>query len=396
MKFLIDDVVLPNNTAMLTPLVLAVGLAVAIQAVTSFGLTILLSTSAQRLIADMRIKIQKHVGRLPIRYFDENKAGALVTRVMSDVEGVRNLIGTGLVQFIGGLITAVLAFIILLTINVTLTLVALGFMAVFALILRKAFGTIRPVFRERGKIRAEVTGRLTESFGGIRVVKGFHAEEREAETFAEGALRLFENVRKTLTTTAAVTFASTLLMGIVTVTVMIVGGRLIMSGAMTVGDFFAYTLYMGFMVAPVIQVVSIGSQLTEAVAGLDRVREVLAETPEDVDPDRVRRLDRTQGHIVFDEVIFEYDAGRPVLHGISLEAKPDTVTALVGPSGSGKSTLIGLVSAFAKPTSGTIYVDGVDLSTVILDSYRSQLGVVLQDNFPLRRLDAGEHPLRQA
>ena len=270
MKFLIDDVVLPNNTAMLTPLVLAVGLAVAIQAVTSFGLTILLSTSAQRLIADMRIKIQKHVGRLPIRYFDENKAGALVTRVMSDVEGVRNLIGTGLVQFIGGLITAVLAFIILLTINVTLTLVALGFMAVFALILRKAFGTIRPVFRERGKIRAEVTGRLTESFGGIRVVKGFHAEEREAETFAEGALRLFENVRKTLTTTAAVTFASTLLMGIVTVTVMIVGGRLIMSGAMTVGDFFAYTLYMGFMVAPVIQVVSIGSQLTEAVAGLDR------------------------------------------------------------------------------------------------------------------------------
>ena len=381
MKFLIDDVVLPNNTAMLTPLVLVVGLAVAIQAVTSFGLTILLSTSAQRLIADMRIKIQQHVGRLPIRYFDDNKAGALVTRVMSDVEGVRNLIGTGLVQFIGGLITAVFAFIILLTINVTLTLVALGFMAVFALILRKAFGTIRPVFRERGKIRAEVTGRLTESFGGIRVVKGFHAEEREAETFAEGALRLFENVRKTLTATAAVTFASTLLMGIVTVTVMIVGGRLIMSGAMTVGDFFAYTLYMGFMVAPVIQVVSIGSQLTEAVAGLDRVREVLAETPEDVDPDRVRRLDRTQGHVVFDEVIFEYDAGRPVLHGISLEARPDTVTALVGPSGSGKSTLIGLVSAFAKPTSGTIYVDGVDLSTVILDSYRAQLGVVLQDNF---------------
>ena len=381
MKFLIDDVVLPNNTAMLTPLVLVVGLAVAIQAVTSFGLTILLSTSAQRLIADMRIKIQKHVGRLPIRYFDENKAGALVTRVMSDVEGVRNLIGTGLVQFIGGLITALLAFIILLTINVTLTLVALGFMAVFALILRKAFGTIRPVFRERGKIRAEVTGRLTESFGGIRVVKGFHAEEREAETFAEGALRLFENVRKTLTATAAVTFASTLLMGIVTVTVMIVGGRLIMSGTMTVGDFFAYTLYMGFMVAPVIQVVSIGSQLTEAVAGLDRVREVLAETPEDVDPDRVQRLDRTQGHVVFDEVVFEYDASRPVLHGISLEARPDTVTALVGPSGSGKSTLIGLVSAFAKPTSGTVYVDGVDLSTVVLDSYRSQLGVVLQDNF---------------
>ncbi len=381
MKFLIDDVVLPNNTAMLTPLVLVVGLAVAIQAVTAFALTILLSTSAQRLIADMRIKIQKHVGRLPIRYFDDNKAGALVTRVMSDVEGVRNLIGTGLVQFIGGLITAVLAFILLLTINVTLTLLALGFLAVFALILKKAFGTIRPVFRERGKIRAEVTGRLTESFGGIRVVKGFHAEEREAETFAEGALRLFENVRKTLTATAAVTFASTLLMGIVTVTVMIVGGRLIMSGAMTIGDFFAYTLYMGFMVAPVIQVVSIGSQLTEAVAGLDRVREVLAETPEDVDPDRVRAVDRTQGHVVFDEVTFEYDADKPVLHGISLEARPDTVTALVGPSGSGKSTLIGLVSAFAKPTSGTVYVDGIDLSTVLLDSYRAQLGVVLQDNF---------------
>jgi subfamily B ATP-binding cassette protein MsbA len=300
---------------------------------------------------------------------------------MSDVEGVRNLIGTGLVNFLGGLITSAMAFFLLLRINVPLTLISLGFMLVFGLILMKAFGTIRPVFRERGKIRAEVTGRLTESFGGIRVVKGFHAEGREAATFSKDAGRLFENVKKTMTATALVGFASTLLMGMVSVTVMIVGGRQIIAGNMSVGDFFAYTLYMGFMVAPFVQVVSIGSQLTEAVAGLDRVREVLAEVPEDVDDSRVRQLDKIDGHIVFDNVTFEYDAGEPVLHGISLEAKPGTVTALAGSSGSGKSTLIGLVAAFAKPTEGSVTVDGIDLSTVSLDSFRSRLGVVLQDNF---------------
>ena len=380
-KYLIDDIVTPGNLALLTPLVVVVGVAVLIQAVTSFSLTMLLSISAQRVITDMRVRIQRHVGRLPIRYFDQNKTGALVTRVMSDVEGVRNLIGTGLVNFLGGILTAGMAFVLLMVINVPLTLVSLAFMMVFGVILMKAFGTIRPVFRERGKIRAEVTGRLTESFGGIRVVKGFHAEDREASTFSKDAFRLFENVKKTMTATALVGFASTMLMGMVSVTVMIVGGRQIIAGSMSVGDFFAYTLYMGFMVAPFIQVVSIGSQLTEAVAGLDRVREVLAEVPEDVDADRVCQLDEINGHIVFDTVKFEYDPGKPVLHGISLEAKPGTVTALAGSSGSGKSTLIGLVAAFAKPVEGTVTVDGVDLSTVSLDSFRSRLGVVLQDNF---------------
>ncbi len=380
-KYLIDDIVTPGNLALLTPLVVVVGVAIVIQAVTSFSLTMLLSISAQRLITDMRVRIQRHVGRLPIRYFDQNKTGALVTRVMSDVEGVRNLIGTGLVNFLGGILTAGMAFVLLMVINVPLTLVSLAFMMVFGVILMKAFGTIRPVFRERGKIRAEVTGRLTESFGGIRVVKGFHAEDREASTFSKDAFRLFENVKKTMTATALVGFASTMLMGMVSVTVMIVGGRQIIAGSMSVGDFFAYTLYMGFMVAPFIQVVSIGSQLTEAVAGLDRVREVLAEVPEDVDADRVCQLDEINGHIVFDNVKFEYDPGKPVLHGISLEAKPGTVTALAGSSGSGKSTLIGLVAAFAKPVEGTVTVDGVDLSTISLDSFRSRLGVVLQDNF---------------
>ena len=381
MKFLIDDVVLGENTALLVPLVGVVGVAVLIQAITSFFLTILLSTSAQRLIADMRIGIQTHVGRLPVRYFDDNKTGALVSRVMSDVEGVRNLIGTGLVQFLGGVITAVVAFVVLMTINATLTLMSLGFLALFGLILKKAFGTIRPIFRERGKIRAEVTGRLTESFGGIRIVKGFHAEERESETFSEGAMRLFDNVKQTLTATAVVSLAATLLLGVVSVTVMIVGGGLIIDGAMSVGDFFAYTLYMGFMVAPVIQVVSIGGQLTEAIAGLDRVREVLAETREDVDPERTQRLDDMRGQVVLDNVTFEYEEGIPVLRGVSLEAAPGTVTALAGSSGSGKSTLIGLVAAFMKPVTGTVSVDGFDLATVRLNSYRSHLGVVLQDNF---------------
>ena len=380
-KFLIDDVITPGNTDLLPLLIGAVAVAVVIQAISSYSLTILLSTSAQKLIADMRIRIQRHVGRLPVRYFDDNKAGALVNRVMSDVEGVRNLVGTGLVQFAGGLLTAVLAFVILMTMNATLTLMSLGFLAVFAMILNKAFGTIRPIFRERSKLRAEVTGRLTESFGGIRIVKGFHAEEREAETFAAGATQLFDNVRQTLKAMAMIGLASTLLLGLVSITVMIVTSRLIIAGSMTVGDFFAYTLYMGFMVAPVMQMVNIGSQLTEAVAGLDRVREVLSETPEDVDPNRTEELGTISGHVVFENVMFEYEPGVPVLDGISLDAVQGTVTALAGSSGSGKSTLIGLVAAFAKPTSGKVTIDGTDLARVDLGSYRSQLGVVLQDNF---------------
>ncbi len=380
-KFLIDDVVQKRREELLIPLAAVVGVAVLVQAVTSYSLIQLLSTSAQRLIADMRIKVQEHIGRLPVRYYDSNKTGALVSRIMSDVEGVRNLVGTGLVEFIGGVFTAIIAFGLLLKINAPLTFVAVGFLLVFGLILRKAFKQIRPIFRERGKINAEVTGRLTESLGGIRVVKGFHAEEREAATFQAGAMRLFDNVRKTLLATSVIGLTSTLLMGIVSVTVMIVGGRMLIGGDMTIGDFFAFTLYMGFMVAPVFQLVSIGTQITEAFAGLDRMHEVLEEQPEDIDPERTVPLGAVRGLVKFEDVTFEYEPGKPVLRGINLDAVPGTVTALVGSSGSGKSTLIGLVAAFAKPTTGTVYIDGLNLSTIRLDSYRSQLGVVLQDNF---------------
>jgi subfamily B ATP-binding cassette protein MsbA len=300
---------------------------------------------------------------------------------MSDVEGVRNLVGTGLVELIGGLFTAVIAFALLIRINATLTLVAIGFLVIFGVILQKAFRSIRPIFRERGKINAEVTGRLTETLGGVRIVKGFHAEAREAAVFESGAMRLFENVRRSLLATSTIGLTSTLLMGIVSATVMVVGGRLLIRGTMSIGDFFQFTLLLGFMVAPVFQIASIGTQLTEAFAGLDRMHEVLEERPEDLDPQRTVPLGHIEGHIRFEDVTFEYEPGKPVLHGVTLDARPGTSTALVGSSGSGKSTLIGLVAAFAKPTTGRVMLDDVDLSTIRLDSYRSQLGVVLQDNF---------------
>src|SRR5437867_4063212 len=296
-KFLIDDVVQKRRQELLLPLAMAVGVAIVVQAVTSFVLTQVLSTSAQRLIAEMRVRVQRHIGRLPVRYYDANKTGALVSRIMSDVEGVRNLVGTGLVEFIGGIFTAIIAFTLLLKINVTLTLLALAFLGVFGAILQKAFRSIRPIFRERGKINAEVTGRLTESLGGVRIVKGFHAEAREAAVFESGAMRLFENVRRTLFATSVIGMVSTFLMGVVSITVMIFGGRMILSGSMTIGDFFAFTLYLGFMVAPVFQMVSIGTQITEAFAGLDRMHELMEEQPEDVDPERTTHLDRIRGHI---------------------------------------------------------------------------------------------------
>ena len=380
-KYLIDDIVQKRREDLLVPLVAIVGVAIVIQAATSFALTQLLSASAQKLIAEMRVRVQAHIGRLPIRYYDANKTGALVSRIMSDVEGVRNLVGTGLVELIGGLFTAVIAFILLIRINATLTFVAIGFLLLFGLTLQRAFKTIRPIFRERGKINAEVTGRLTETLGGIRIVKGFHAEEREAAVFEAGAMRLFENVRRTLLATSTIGLTSTLFMGIVSGTVMIVGGRLLIRGAMTIGDFFQFTLLLGFMVAPVFQIASIGTQLTESFAGLDRMHEVLSERPENDDPDRQVDTGHIEGRVRFEDVYFEYDAGKPVLRGVSLDALPGSSTALVGSSGSGKSTLISLVAAFAKPIAGRITVDGKDLSTARLDPYRSQLGVVLQDNF---------------
>jgi subfamily B ATP-binding cassette protein MsbA len=380
-KYLIDYVVQKRQENLLFPIVEAVAAAVLVQAVTSFALTQTLSASAQQLIADMRIRVQKHIGRLPVRYYDANKTGALVSRIMSDVEGVRNLVGTGLVEFVGGIFTALIAFVLLVRISPTLTFVGLGFMAVFSLILRKAFKSIRPIFRERGKINAEVTGRLTESLGGVRIVKGFHAEDREAVVFEAGALRLLENVRRTLLASSTISLISTVLMGAVSVTVMVLGGRMILRHQLTIGDFFAFTLYMGFMAAPVFQMVNIGTQITEAFAGLDRMHEVLEEQPEDTDTQRNVEIGRIAGHVRFENVSFEYEPGKPVLREVSFDALPGAVTALVGSSGSGKSTLIGLVAAFAKAVSGQVFVDGIDLSRVRLESYRSQLGVVLQDNF---------------
>ena len=303
-KYLIDDIVQKRREDLLTPLVVVVGAAIVVQAVTSFALTQLLSASAQKLIAEMRVRVQAHIGRLPIRYYDANKTGALVSRIMSDVEGVRNLVGTGLVELIGGLFTAVIAFILLIRINATLTFVAVGFLLIFGGVLQRAFKFIRPIFRERGKINAEVTGRLTETLGGIRVVKGFHAEEREAAVFASGAMRLFENVRRTLLATSAISLTSTLLMGIVSGTVMIVGGRLLIRGSMSIGDFFQFTLLLGFMVAPVFQIASIGTQLTESFAGLDRTHEVLSERSENDDPDRRVDVGPIEGHLRFENVVF--------------------------------------------------------------------------------------------
>jgi len=341
----------------------------------------LMSVPAQKLIADMRIRVQRHIGRLPVRYFDSNKTGLLVARVMSDVEGVRNLVGTGLVEFIGGIFTAGLAFFFLIRISASMTAIALVVMAVFGFMIRKAFRQIRPMFRERSRINAEVTGRLTESFGGVRIVKGFHAESRESEVFAGGAFQLFDQIKLTMMSQATMSLASTLMMGVVSLSVMIVGGRILVRGDMTLGDFVQFTLYMGYMVAPVFQIVNFGTQITEAFAGLDRMHEILSEQPEDEDPTRNRSIESIAGMIEFRDVSFEYEPGKPVLRHVSFTAPPGSVSALVGPSGSGKSTLIGLVAAFAKPTSGLVTVDGIDLSTVSLDSYRSQLGVVLQDNF---------------
>jgi subfamily B ATP-binding cassette protein MsbA len=380
-KFLVDDVVGQARRDLLPPLIGAVLGATLVQGVTSFAMTQLLSKAAQRLIADLRRQVQEHVGRLPVAYYDANKAGTLVSRIMHDVEGIRNLIGTGLVEFAGGLLTSVLALILMLRISPLMTGVSFLALSVFSVVLMRAMGTLRPIFRERGRIQAEVTGRLTESLGGVRVIKGYHAEAREAAVFSTGVGRLLDNVLKTLTAMSVMGLASSVLLGVVSAAVMYVGARQILDGHITLGGFFTYTLLLGFLVAPLFQVVAIGTQLTEAAAGLERTREVMKESPEDQDPRRTSELARLRGEVAFEEVRFEYEAGRPVLNRISFRAEPGTVTALVGPSGSGKSTIIGLIAAFHAPTAGRVLVDGVDLSTVRLGSYRTQLGVVLQDTF---------------
>ena len=380
-KFLIDSVIVKHRAELLKPLVLLVLGATAIQGVTSFALTQLLSKAAQRLIAELRQKVQAHVGRLQIAFHDSNKSGNLVSRIMSDVEGIRNLMGTGLVDLTGGLLTATIALFVLFRISALMTFLAFGFLLCFALALKKAFATIRPIFRERGKINAEVTGRLAESLGGVRVVKGYHAEEREEKVFSRGVQRLLDNVIRTLTATSVMSLSASVLLGIVGAVVMYVGARQIAAGVLTIGGFFTYTLFMGFLVAPIMQIVQIGTQLTEAIAGLERTHEILSEQREDQNPRRTVALKEIRGDVDFDHVIFSYDGNREVLQDVSFHAEPGTVTALVGSSGSGKSTTIGLIAAFYVPTAGSVLVDGIDLSTVKLDSYRTQLGVVLQESF---------------
>jgi ABC-type multidrug transport system fused ATPase/permease subunit len=380
-KYLIDDVLRHGRYELLNLLVGAVVGATLIQGLTSFSLTQLLSKAAQRLIAELRCKVQAHVGRLPVTYYDANKTGMLVSRIMNDVEGMRNLIGTGLVDFVGGLLTAVFSLAFMIHYSPQLTGIALAVVVFASALLFKAFGHIRPIFRERGKIMAEVTGRLTESLGGVRVIKGYHAEQREEKVFFGGVQRILNNIIRTLTATSLMGLVATLLMGIVGALVMYVGGRQILAGKLELGSLVSFTLFMGFMVAPVFQVVNIGTQLSEALAGLERTREVLHERPEDRDPRRVAGLNGIRGDLVFDNVTFAYEAGKSVLHGISFETRPGTVTALVGPSGSGKSTIIGLVAAFHTPDQGAIRIDDIDLATVRLESYRTQLGVVLQESF---------------
>jgi ABC-type multidrug transport system fused ATPase/permease subunit len=380
-KFLIDTVIAKHHMDKLEPLVLVVLGATLVQGVTSFSLTQSLSKAAQRLITELRQQVQAHISRLPVAFYDVNKTGALVSRIMTDVEGVRNLLGTGLVDFVGGLITSGIALVLLLRTSPQMTLIAVGSLLCFAVTLNKAFATIRPIFRERGKINAEVTGRLTESLGGVRVIKGYHAEAREETVFATGVHRLLENVMRTLTATSVMSLSASVLLGLVGAVTMYVGAHQIQSGTLTVGGFVSYTLLLGFLVAPIMQIVSIGTQLTEAMAGLERTQEIMRERPEDQDPQRSTALGDIVGTIEFENVSFTYDGIHEVLHNISFTADPGTVTALVGSSGSGKSTTIGLISAFYTATQGVIRVDGIDLSTVLLDSYRTRLGVVLQESF---------------
>jgi subfamily B ATP-binding cassette protein MsbA len=381
-KPLMDKVLSKSgNPALLPQMIALVFGAMMVQAITSFALTQLLSKAGQRLIAELRSKVQKHVGLLSVSYYDENRTGTLVARIMTDVEGVRNLMGTGLVDFVGGLLTAVLAFIYLMHRSIPVTLTVFSVLLVFVVILQYGFKTIRPIFRERGKINAEVTGRLTESLGGVRVVKGYHAEEREHSVFADGVQRLLENVMKSLTMTSTLGAASTTMAGLVSALVMYFGGHAVLRGTWTVGDYFQYNMFLVFMIAPVIQIVNIGTQLTEAFAGLDRTNEIMSEQEENQSPGRTEQMPPIQGTVKFENIEFAYDVDKPVLHGVSFDATPGTATALVGSSGSGKSTIISLLCAFHVPTSGRVLVDGMDLAHVNLNTFRSQLGVVLQDSF---------------
>lgn len=380
-KYIIDDVMGNKNLYMLKVILGVIFLSIVVQAVTSYMLTKILSVEAQHLISILRVKVQKQILRLPIRFFDNTKSGALVSRIMTDVEGVRNLVGTGLLQLVGGTLSAVICLFMLIKISPMMTLLVLVPMAVFGFISFKAFSYIRPVFRERGQLNAEVTGRLTETLNGVRVIKGFNAEEQEIKTFEVGVEKLYLNVRKSLTSTSLLTSSATFLIGLATVGIMGLGGYYVINESMTMGDLISFVLFLGFVTFPIVQMSNIGSQLTEAFAGLDRTEEIMNTPIEDDGTLRTVKIENIKGEIVFKDVSFAYEAGKPVLKNINFTAPIGSVTALVGTSGSGKTTIAGLAATFLNPDSGVITVDGIDLSKVSLQSYRSQLGVVLQDDF---------------
>ena len=380
-KYLIDEVIANGDLEFMKILLLGVSGAIIIQATSSFFLTRILSVEAQHLISNLRSQVQQHVVYLPVRFFDNTKSGELVSRIMTDVEGVRNLVGTGLVQLFGGVLTSIVALVLLINISPLLTLYVVIPLAVFGFISLKAFAYIRPIFRERRKINADVTGRLTESLGGIRIIKGFNAEKQEINTFSDGVEQIFKNVRKSLTSTSLVTSSATLLLGLATVGIMAISGYMIIEGDMTVGDFFAFILYLGFMIAPIVQMSNIGSQITDGLAGLDRTEELISKDREIDDPKRKITIPEIRGDIKFSGIGFSYEEGKKVIEDISFDSPAGSVTALVGSSGSGKTTIAGLSASFLVPQEGTISIDGVDLSTVTLDSYRAQLGVVMQDDF---------------
>lgn len=380
-KYLIDDVIANKDFEMLKWLLIIVISAIAVQSATSFLLTRILSVQAQFLISELRIQVQKKVLSLPISFFDNQKSGALVSRIMSDVEGVRNLIGTGLVQLIGGSFTAIISLILLLRISIKMTLFVLVPVGIFGFIALKAFKIIRPIFKKRAQINAEVKGRLTETIAGVRVIKGFNAETQENTTFENGVDRIYQNVKKSLTATALMSSSSVFLLGIATTGIMGFSGYAIIEGTLTVGDFLSFTLLLGFMVAPILQMSNIGSQITEALAGLERTEELMNMTAEDDIPGRTIQLPELEGNLKFTNICFAYEEEKEVLHNINFEAKKGTVTALVGSSGSGKSTIAGLTASFLNPSSGKITIDGTDLSKVVLNTYRKNLGVVLQDEF---------------
>lgn len=404
--WILDKVVPSGDPSKIWEVVAVVGVALIIQATSSYFLVKLVGIEAQRMIAELRSKVQQHILRLPIRFFDSQKTGNLVSRIMTDVEGIRNLVGTGLAQLFGGVLTSIGALIIMLSYNVPLTLALLVPLVLFAFGALKAFGKIRPIFRERGKIQAEVTGRLTESLGGIRVVKGFHAEETETREFAKGTMNIFRNIASSMSATALVTSGATLMIGLSTVGAVGYASMMIMEGNMTAGELTSMLLYLGVLVLPIVQMSNIGSQITEGFAGLDRTQELLSMMKEGEEPERTALMKTVTGDIIFDEVAFGYDEGKEVIHGISFDAPAGSVTALVGSSGSGKTTIAGLAASFLKPDRGTITVDGIDLSSVKLDSYRAHLGVVLQDDFLFEgtirenilfsRPDATEEEVRQA